>query len=638
MTTDDYSIAEAVPSAVEDSIDINVYANGTAIITIADYWDNRAVVRIIADNSQITDIAVSPYFEENSVNIAFCGAHGDGLRDDTRVIQNAINSLSNGGTVYIPAGRYLVSRLIIGEGITLKLQGGVEDVSAGYTDELAARVAAGEFAVIVDSLDNNNLILNHDPTGSGTLGKSNISIVGGMIDLNGALASKVQVDVNQYGPAGNSGRTDTCGFAFSCAENILFDNVIFKDTYNAHVMQIAGIKNLTIKDCMFAGYINRAKTKGDITSAETTRESIQLEYTHSGAMPPSQFGSGEFNYCENVRITGCYFGDSDKAGYHSTPIGQHGQMGTANVTGLEVTDCVFDNPYYCGIRALNYCDVTIKNNKFISDTAGIDNGYFIEFYMKSDTSTYMGKTSSGSSTTITASMAYEHDGLHDILVSGNEFIISGSSNKRVISIVSTNYIAGANSVSGVVKKVAGETYGASYTGFVKSTNFASDITFTGNGVSITATGYHTDYFAHFNAITRLNVSENEVELGKKVSFSYKYNNVKGIKVGNEVNSANSRRLTFVTSLTNYYIILPKTGGGTIRIASNSSAARTLKLYSEANITLKYSINSSRNVVVSVVCDEGYTFDGWVLQSDLSKYAPASDVALSGDLSLRAVCK
>lgn len=638
FSTDEYYVADAEPSRVEDSIDINAYSNGTAIINIEDYWGNIAVVRVIIDKSEIKDIELIPYEEENSVNIAFCGAHGDGRTDDTAIVQNAINSLPNGGTVYFPAGIYLVDRLVLGEGITLKLQGNVKNVEDGYTDELAARVASGEFAIIKDSLENNNLILNHDPSGSGALGKSNISIIGGMIDLNGALAEKVQVDVNQYGPKGNSWRTDTCGFAFSCAENILFDNVIFKDTYNAHVMQIAGIKNLTIKDCMFAGYVNRAQTKGDITSALMTRESIQLEYTHSGAMPPSTFDAGEFNYCENVKITGCYFGDSDKAGYHSTPIGQHGQMGTANVTGLEVTDCVFDNPYYCALRAPNYCGVTIKNNKFISDVTGYENGYFIQFFMNDSSGSYFGNSSTGSGTTITAAMAYEHDGIHNIIVSDNEFLISGSSNKRVISIVSTAYTAGARTVSGIMKKVAGEKYGASYTGFVKSTNFASDITFSNNDISVSVMNYYNDFLAHFSGITRLTVSGNNVETTRHVSLPYRYNNTKGIRVDGEVNSANARKLTFVTALTNYYIILPTANGGTIKVASSSTTARTLELFADSHIKLEYSINSSRNVEVRVICDKGYTFGGWVLQSDSSAYSPSSNVSLRSNLQIRAVCK
>lgn len=42
------------------------------------------------------------------VNVTNYGAVGDGVTDDTPAIQNAINSLTNGGTVYIPAGTYLL--------------------------------------------------------------------------------------------------------------------------------------------------------------------------------------------------------------------------------------------------------------------------------------------------------------------------------------------------------------------------------------------------------------------------------------------------------------------------------------------------------------------------------------------------
>lgn len=43
------------------------------------------------------------------INVRNRGAYGDGVRDDTTAIQNAINALpAGGGTIYLPAGTYLV--------------------------------------------------------------------------------------------------------------------------------------------------------------------------------------------------------------------------------------------------------------------------------------------------------------------------------------------------------------------------------------------------------------------------------------------------------------------------------------------------------------------------------------------------
>jgi hypothetical protein len=43
-----------------------------------------------------------------TVNVKDFGAKGDGMTDDTQAIQLAINSLTGGGIVRVPAGTYLL--------------------------------------------------------------------------------------------------------------------------------------------------------------------------------------------------------------------------------------------------------------------------------------------------------------------------------------------------------------------------------------------------------------------------------------------------------------------------------------------------------------------------------------------------
>jgi len=47
------------------------------------------------------------------INVKDYGAVGDGVTDDTQAIQNAINAVEEGGTVYLPYGRYLISSTIV---------------------------------------------------------------------------------------------------------------------------------------------------------------------------------------------------------------------------------------------------------------------------------------------------------------------------------------------------------------------------------------------------------------------------------------------------------------------------------------------------------------------------------------------
>lgn len=60
----------------------------------------------------------------DSVSVKDFGAVGDGITNDTAAFQNAVNSLVNGGTVYMPAGTYLLDSVDIPhEPITIQMIG-----------------------------------------------------------------------------------------------------------------------------------------------------------------------------------------------------------------------------------------------------------------------------------------------------------------------------------------------------------------------------------------------------------------------------------------------------------------------------------------------------------------------------------
>ena len=61
-----------------------------------------------------------------SINILDMGAKGDGITDNTSIIQNAINAVSakGGGTVYVPSGKYLTKALEFKSDVHLYLDAG----------------------------------------------------------------------------------------------------------------------------------------------------------------------------------------------------------------------------------------------------------------------------------------------------------------------------------------------------------------------------------------------------------------------------------------------------------------------------------------------------------------------------------
>ena len=167
IDSSEHLIADAV--RCKYGIAVRSYNKGATEIRVTDHWGRTATVNVrVASDGGITVETIPAETEPCSVDVRVCGAAGDGTTNDTEIIRKAIDSLKGtGGTVYFPAGRYLVDRIILGENIHLVLQGRVEDVKKGYTEELAKRIENGEFAVLLNSLRHNNLILNHNPEGSG---------------------------------------------------------------------------------------------------------------------------------------------------------------------------------------------------------------------------------------------------------------------------------------------------------------------------------------------------------------------------------------------------------------------------------------------------------------------------------------
>lgn len=74
----------------------------------------------------VTDL---PVYTKNFLNVKDFGAKGDGITDDTTAIQSAITQAETiGGTVYVPAGSYLVSTLTISKGGVTLLGDGFSSV------------------------------------------------------------------------------------------------------------------------------------------------------------------------------------------------------------------------------------------------------------------------------------------------------------------------------------------------------------------------------------------------------------------------------------------------------------------------------------------------------------------------------
>lgn len=246
-------------------------------------------------------------------------------------IQDALDRIrrAKGGRLYIPAGVYLLDKiLLIYENTTLELN---------------------DNAVLLRGKSNE--ILMNGPTEDafyGYSGRGNIHVKGGTFDSNYEQIKKYPTTAANM-------------FNLKHAENITVENVKFRNVITYHALDINGVKNLRIKDCVFEGYINLGSSE--------VKESIQIsEYTRDGAA-----GNGYFDGtpCKDVIVSGCTFRKSDILGPPNVGVGNHFSVNNIWQSNIIIRDNLFDGVGTVGVRPYKWLNVRIENNTFRDMKQGI---------------------------------------------------------------------------------------------------------------------------------------------------------------------------------------------------------------------------------------------------------------------------
>ncbi|MBQ3065375.1 MAG: right-handed parallel beta-helix repeat-containing protein [Clostridia bacterium] len=343
-TTEKYWVARA---SVAQSGDVTITSlnPGTTVITVKNNYAEAVEMTVtVALDYSIESIRYEKFEMPGSYVYADDFGMSPSLVDNAPQLQAAIDAVAEkgGGTVYVPKGIYATGIVVIKDNVTIRLEGVIEDYNAPLSASDAADVSSenGPFAVLKAIPGQVGIFINHQPQTRGALGFDNFAFYGGVLDMNGSVRALIWV----------------------CAENVTLENVILKDCPNDHAIQITGSKNVTVRNCLFAGY-----NDGPVF----TRETIQIEATTPAAIggTTSIFEEYEYYHCENVVIESCYFGSSDKYGFHQIPIGHHGHTQKSSVEGLVIKGCSFDNPRIVALRLYGFSDVEILNNRFFSNQA-----------------------------------------------------------------------------------------------------------------------------------------------------------------------------------------------------------------------------------------------------------------------------
>lgn len=270
--------------------------------------------------------------------------YADGIHDDTKALQECIDKLKNGGTVYFPNGIYLVSAsLIFYSNQIFKLSDKAvirrNDKSEPITKYLLASYSESEWG--------------------GYEGSHDVVISGGIFDGNENLDEKTTL-VN----------TVHC-------KNIVIENCRFIHCAHWHCIEINSTENAIVQNCVFDGPTYTA------VGHKLYNEQVQLDLACDGFYGPVYNCDGKLidfkadgTVCRNITIKNNIFKCDGFPG-----IGHHSDCDHHNIV---IENNIFDGPSdregksrgYIFFRPLVY-NLTVKNNVFIAPEETGSLGYGI---------------------------------------------------------------------------------------------------------------------------------------------------------------------------------------------------------------------------------------------------------------------
>ena len=586
---------ETVVSAELDQVTANViltsYNPGETEVHVLDCFEHKAIIKVkVADDAECSITFEANPCEEEFINAAKYGVlpgySPNNLPDQSSKLQAVIDSVSanGGGTIFLYPGFYNIKLLTMREGVTLKMYSGFTDASEGYTPELAEKVKNGEVTVLILTR-----IINTEYNNYAENGTKNFTLSGGVIDNC------------------HDGQST---LLFGLSENIVVENMVFKDIKNNHVIQITGCNNVTVRNCIFAGFE---------WGGTFTRETIQIEQSHPGAhggnieTTPIRFYSGNIHGCNNVVIDSCYFGPSDELPGAHIAIGHHGTAHEAVCDGFKITNNVFDSPTYAAIRFANIVDVDITGNTFIAGEGSnkfCDNAdpAFIILYPNTGNVTYENIVNGQK---VTKAFSHELSGSHNINISNNEFTVTKGSDKRILIATGTGVEPGVRYQAGVLRQDTYDSQPYKVTGYFKATNYLSNLNFSDNKITYLGQPLLKDCIIKLANVYGYTVEGNEIQLNN-CNFKYETDGVKGLYTTVCHTLSDAQTYMIPSKVAKNYVSIPQPDGGVAKLIF--TVADTHYIIAGEGGRFELSSDGKGNVIFNVIPDEGYVFDGWITDS------------------------
>ncbi|MFG2650970.1 right-handed parallel beta-helix repeat-containing protein [Streptomyces sp. NPDC048436] len=336
-----------------------------------------------------------------SLTVTAYGAVGTGTIDDAPAIQAALNAAkSRGGWVIVPPGTYLLASLPlrIYRNTRLTLLPGARFVR-GAAETMLVNGDAGQ-----------NL--------AGYTGHGNITVEGGVWDCQGTAPGLTA-------PA-------MC-ISIGHARDVTIRDVEIRDVSGYHAIELNSTKRATIENCRFLGYYD--------PGARDFSEAVQLDLAKSVGVFGG-FGPYDHTPCEDILITGCYFGASGTSLTTAWPrgIGSHSATITKYHRRIRVSDCTFEGVTQYAVSAYNWEDTTVTGCTFASCGSGV------RFRAVILTDTEDTKRPDGTQTGASQSM-------RNLTVTGNTFRGGGGYDEPIVALGETsgqilNLTIGDNAIDG----------------------------------------------------------------------------------------------------------------------------------------------------------------------------------------------
>lgn len=261
--------------------------------------------------------------------------YADGVHDDTKALQECLDELKNGGTVYFPDGIYLISAALIF----------YSNQHLRFSDNaILLRSAKSE------PLTRYLLASYSEPEWGGYEGTHDVVISGGVFDGNAGVAEKATL-IN----------TVHC-------RNIKIENCRFVNCSQWHFIEINSTENAVIEGCIFDG-----PTYTTIDERLYSEE-VQLDLARNGSYGPVFNCDGSLidfkcddTVCRNITIRNNIFKCDGFPG-----IGHHGDCDHHNII---IENNIFDGPSgrngksrgYIIFKSMVY-GITVRSNVFFSPT------------------------------------------------------------------------------------------------------------------------------------------------------------------------------------------------------------------------------------------------------------------------------